>query len=107
MASRLARTVSTFTFRLALVYVGLFSLSVILLFAFIYIFEMNYLEGQINDSIRQQYTYLRDEYRPGGSSAAEARIRELIAGDDDSTEVYLMVNRAYEKLAGNLNEWPV
>lgn len=96
----------TFTFRLGLVYVGLFGLSAIALFAFIYTFAMNYLEGQINDSLRQQYAYLAKEYREGGSYAVEQRIKEFIATDDEGTSIYLLVNREGEKVAGNLNEWP-
>ncbi|MDE3060150.1 MAG: HAMP domain-containing histidine kinase [Pseudomonadota bacterium] len=106
MGSKLARIANTFTFRLALVYVGLFSLSVILLFAFIYTFGMNYLQAQIRDSIRLQYTYLLDEYRQSGSAGIETRIRELIAGDDVGNEIYLLTNTKSEKLAGNLTEWP-
>ena len=104
---RLARIVKTFTFRLALVYVGLFSLSVIILFAFIYTFEMNYLEAQITDSIRMRYTYLIDEYRQNGSGGVEAHINKLIAEDNDDNEIYLLVNQKYEKLVGNLNTWPI
>jgi signal transduction histidine kinase len=107
MESKLARIIKTFTFRLALVYVGLFSLSVILLFAFIYTFEMNYLQAQITDSIRVQYTYLADEYRQTGSNGVESRIKELITKDEEGNEIYLLVNQKYEKLAGNLNEWPL
>lgn len=105
-ASKFARIVKTFTFRLALVYVGLFSLSVIFLFAFIYTFAMNYLQGQVSDSIRMQYYYLLNEYRQSGSSGAEDRIKELVINDDEGIEIYLLVNREYDKLAGNLNEWP-
>jgi signal transduction histidine kinase len=104
-SSKLALIIKTFTFRLALVYVALFSLSVILLFAFIYTFAMNYLQQQITDSIRKQYTYILGDYRDGGTDAVEERIKELVA-EDDGTAVYLLVNREYEKLAGNLNEWP-
>jgi len=107
MESKLARIVKTFTFRLALVYVGLFSLSVILLFAFIYTFEMNHLQAQIADSIRMQYTYLIDEYKQSGSAGVEARIKELIADDEEGNEIYLLANQKYEKLAGNINAWPV
>ena len=107
MESKLARIVKTFTFKLALVYVGLFSLSVILLFAFIYTFEMNYLQEQITDSIRMQYNYLADEYRLNGSSGVEARIQKQITEDSDGNEVYLLANPKYEKLIGNLNEWPM
>ncbi len=106
MESRLATILKTFTFRLALVYVGLFSLSVILLFGFIYTFAMNYLQEQISDSIRMQYTYLANEYRDNGSAGVEERIKELIAHDDEGVEIYLLVNREYEKISGNLNEWP-
>jgi signal transduction histidine kinase len=107
MESKLARIIKTFTFRLALVYVGLFSLSVVLLFAFIYTFEMNYLEAQVSDSIRMQYNYLVEEYKQTGSSGIEERMRELIANDEDGNEIYLLTNQKYEKLAGNLNEWPI
>ena len=106
MESKLARIVKTLTFRLALVYVGLFSLSVIFLFAFIYTFEMNHLQQQIADSIRMQYSYLNDEYKQSGSSGVEIRIRELIADDSEGNEIYLLVNSKYEKLAGNLSQWP-
>jgi len=106
MESKLARIVKTFTFRLALVYVGLFSLSVILLFVFIYTFEMNQLKTQVSDAIKMQYNYLIDEYKQSGTAGVEARIKELIADDDEGNEIYLMVNQKYEKLAGNINAWP-
>lgn len=102
----LERLIKTFTFRLALVYVGLFGLSVIILFTFIYIFATRYVETQVSDSIRLRYNYLIKDYRDDGSSALEERINELIAGDADGTEIYLVVNRDSEKLAGNLNVWP-
>ncbi len=106
MESKLNRIVKTFTFRLGLVYVGLFSLSVILLFGFIYTFAMNYLQTQITDSIRLKYSYLLDEYKQTGSSGVESRIKDQIADDSDGNEIYLLVNQKFEKIAGNLNEWP-
>lgn len=96
----------TFTFRLALIYVGLFSASVVLLFAFIYTFSINHLESQIRDAIKAQYYYLSSEYRQSGSASVEQRIRELIKSNSDSNEVYLLVDRNRNVLAGNLNEWP-
>ena len=104
--SKLARTVKTFTFRLALVYVGLFSLSVIILFGFIYTFAMKYIADQVADSIRGQYFYLLSQYQERGSEGVEESIKELVANDPEGTEIYLLVNKDYEKLSGNLNEWP-
>ncbi len=106
MESKLARIVKTFTFRLALVYVGLFSLSVIVLFTFVYAFATSYLQTQTSDSIRTRYNYLLNDYRENGSAGIASRISELIAQDDEGTEIYLLVNREYEKMAGNLNVWP-
>jgi signal transduction histidine kinase len=106
MLPKLSNLLKTFTFRLALVYVGLFSLSVIALFAFIYAFAMNYVEDQVSDEIRTQYTYLMDEYRTSGSSGAVARIKEMITSDDEATGIYVLVNQKNEKLAGNLAALP-
>lgn len=107
MESKLARTIKTFTFRLALVYVGLFSLSVIILFGFIYTFAMKYIGDQVADSIRGQYFYLLNQYKEQGSEGLEKAIKELVANDPEGTEIYLLVNKEYEKLSGNLNEWPM
>lgn len=106
MESRFSRIIKTFTFRLASVYVGLFSVSVVILFGFIYTFAMGYVQAQVSDAVRMQYGYLTNEYHQNGSSGVEARINELISADDDGTEIYLLVNNKNEKLAGNLNEWP-
>jgi signal transduction histidine kinase len=106
MLHRLSRLLRTFTFRLALVYVGLFSASVMLLFGIIYTFATRYLEGQITDSIQVQHYQLLNAYRENGSSGVEQRIRELIASDDEGSEIYLLINRDGERLAGNLEAWP-
>jgi signal transduction histidine kinase len=106
MVSRLALILKTFTFRLTLVYVGLFSLSVIILFAFIYSFEMNHLQTLVSDAIRTQYNYVIDEFKKNGTLGVEARIKELIADDDEGNEIYLLVDQKYKKLAGNINAWP-
>ncbi len=103
---RLSRLVSTFTFRLALVYVGLFALSIILLFGFIYTSASKYLENQVVDSVRMQYEHLLNEYRENGSAGVERRIEELIAADKESASVYLLINKESERLAGNLEAWP-
>lgn len=106
MESKLARIVKTFTFRLALIYVGVFGLSVIVLFTFIYTFAMNYLEDQVSEAVRKQYASIYSIYKEGGTNAAEDRIKELIDNDDDGTGIYMLANREYGKIAGNLNEWP-
>lgn len=106
MFRRVASLIHTFTFRLGLVYVGLLCVSAVILFAFIYTFATNYLEQQMRESIKIQYSYLLSEYHDSGSYGVEARIRELIATDPDASEVYLLVDKDSKPIAGNLNEWP-
>lgn len=101
------RTVAgTFTFRLALIYVGLFSLSVVTLFAFIYTFANTYLETQVRESIKAQYYLLLSEHNRGGTVGVQKRIQELMKSDNDKSEVYLLTDRDDVILGGNLNEWP-
>ena len=106
MDSKLARIFHTFTFRLGLVYVALFSLSVMFLFGFIYTFAMNYLQGQTHEAIRNKYNYLLDEYQQSGSGGVVNRIKSAIADDPEGREIYLLVNQKQEKIVGNLNTWP-
>ncbi|MGE0754492.1 MAG: sensor histidine kinase [Alphaproteobacteria bacterium] len=106
MQSRILRTIKTFTFRLTLVYVGLFALSVIFLFGFIYTFSMSYVRDQMANYVRGQYYYLLNAYRENGSEGVEQSIQELMLDDPEGTEIYLLVNKEKEKLAGNLNKWP-
>lgn len=103
---KLSKLFHTFTFRFALVYVALFAFSVIVLFGFIYGFATKYIESQISDAIRVRLSILMDEYRDNGSAGVETRIKELIASDDEGTEIYLLINQKDERLAGNLGEWP-
>lgn len=106
MMTKLLKLFHTFTFRLGLVYVGLFALSVILLFGFIYAFASNYVENQIADAIRVRYSILSNEYKENGSTGVESRIAEFIKSDDEGTEIYLLVNNKNERLEGNLEAWP-
>lgn len=106
MESKLARIFHTFTFRLGLVYVALFSLSVMFLFGFIYTFAMNYLQAQTQEAIRNKYNYLLEEYQQAGSSGVVSRIKSAIADDPEGRQIYLLVNQKQEKIVGNLNTWP-
>ena len=106
MLPRLLRIFHTFTFRLGLVYVGLFALSVVLLFAFTYGFASSYLEAQVADAIRVRYSVLLNEYRDNGSAGLEERIRDFMKSDDEGAEIYLLLNNKGENLAGNLEAWP-
>jgi signal transduction histidine kinase len=106
MAPKIAPILRTFTFRLASIYVALFSLSVILLFAYVYTSSERFVEYRISEEVKSQYYLLLAEYRFSGADGVKDRIASLIASDDDRSEIYMMVDRNFTRLAGNLNEWP-
>lgn len=103
---RIPRLLQSFTFRLALVYVGLFSLSVILLFLFIYSFATRYVEQQTVDAIQTQFLRIQEEYQQNGSEGAEKLISNLVKSDEEGSEIYILINKENERLAGNLEAWP-
>lgn len=96
----------SFTVRLALIYIALFSLSVILLFGFIYGFATRYVDNQIDAAIEAQFNRLYYTYQNDGSRELEDVISELVKSDEEGTEIYLLTNREGERLAGNLEAWP-
>lgn len=100
------RLFQSFTFRLALVYVGLFSLSVILLFVFIFNFATNYVEQQTTEAIQNQFLRIQDEYQRNGSEGAEKLITNLVKSDEEGSEIYILINKENERIAGNLEAWP-
>jgi signal transduction histidine kinase len=100
------RLLQSFTFRLALVYVGLFSLSVILLFFFIYSFATRYVEQQTIETIENRFARIHEEYKNNGSEGAEQLIANLIKSDEEGSEIYILLNKDGERIAGNLEAWP-
>lgn len=67
---------------------------------------MSYVRDKLAESVRGQYYYLLNEYKENGSDGVAERINELVVDDPEGTEIYLLVNKEKEKLAGNLNKWP-
>ena len=60
------RFLSSTTFRLAIWYVGLFSVSVIVLFAFIYWSTARYMSTQSDAAIETEIQALAERYERGG-----------------------------------------
>lgn len=103
---RITKFVRTTTFRLALIYAGIFSLSVILLFAFIYWTTSVLVDRQRQQAIIADINDLRDEATtldlPGVLDSVIDRSRPDRVGNG----IYLLTNPDYGVMAGNLSAWP-
>ena len=101
---RPAKLLRTSTFRIALVYLALFGLSVVALFAFVYWNTAVFIAEQTDETINAEITGLAEQYREGGLNGLLNVVRER--GRDQSQSLYLLADPARRWLAGNLDAWP-
>jgi signal transduction histidine kinase len=103
---RITRFLRTTAFRLALIYAGIFSLSVILLFAFIYWTTTVLVDRQRQLAIVADISDLRDEFTALGLSGVLDSVIDRSRPDRVGNNIYLLTNPDYAPMAGNLSGWP-
>jgi len=96
----------TSTFHLALIYMGLFASSVLLLLSFIYWATAGYMARQTDATIEAEITGLAEQYRRRGLAGLVAIITERTAQNPNGSSIYLLTTLNYVPLAGNLSHWP-
>lgn len=100
------RLLRTSTFRLSLLYVGLFGASVLVLLAFIYWSAGRVIDRQTDATIEAEIRGLAEQYRARGMRRLVAVIEERSGAYGDPDGVYLLTGPAFRPLAGNLGAWP-
>ena len=94
----------TATFRLALIYLALFGVSVAALVAFLYFSTVRVIERQTDETIIAEITGLSESYRDEGLLGLRRVVAERSRGQRHS--LYLLVAPGNAILAGNLDRWP-
>jgi signal transduction histidine kinase len=95
------------TFRLTLLYISLFSTSVLILFAFIYWSTLNYMTEQADEALNLEIRSLKERYDDAGLNGLTQLIRERIRTQPPSgSSIYLLTNFRYNRIIGNLDRWP-
>lgn len=94
------------TFRLALLYMGLFGASVLLLLGFIYWATAGYMSRQTDATIEAEITGLAEQYRQRGLTGLSNVIAQRIARNPGGASVYVLADPDYRPLVGNLDRWP-
>ena len=100
------RLLRTSTFRFALVYVGLFSASVLLLLWFIYSTTAGYASRQTDEAILAQASSLAEQYRQRGLNGLATTIAQRAARNPRGHAVYLLADSDGRRIVGNLDRWP-
>ncbi|HEX2113985.1 MAG TPA: HAMP domain-containing sensor histidine kinase [Alphaproteobacteria bacterium] len=96
----------TSTFRFALVYVGLFATSALLLLGFIYVTTAGYASRQTDEVILAQIAGLAEQYRQRGLDGVATTIAQRAARNPRGHAVYLLADPARRRIVGNLDRWP-
>jgi signal transduction histidine kinase len=101
---RLPRIFRTSSFRLALIYLALFSLSAFGLLGFIYWNTASFIAKQTDQTIEAEITGLAEQYRLTGLAGLTSVVIERSRNQRDS--LYLLATSGRRPLAGNLDSWP-
>jgi signal transduction histidine kinase len=91
--------------RLALGYAGLFIASSLVLVGLLWWQTASYLDRETDAVILANTRAIGDRFRDFGLAGALETIRDRVVGGDKEA-IYLLVNPAFEPLAGNLSAWP-
>jgi len=102
----ITRFLRTTAFRLALLYAAVFSLSVILLFGFVYWTASVLVDRQRQQTVNADINDLRDEFQTLGLKGLLDLVDDRSRPDRVGNGAYLLVDPQFKKLAGNLSGWP-
>ncbi|MES1990281.1 MAG: HAMP domain-containing sensor histidine kinase [Pseudomonadota bacterium] len=94
----------TSTFRLAVLYLGLFAASAILLLAYVYWNTAGFLVRQTDEAVQAEITGLAEQYAQGGLPLLVHTV--IQRSRDPGESLYLVLDPAGQVLAGNLDVRP-
>lgn len=102
----LAKTLTSTTFKLALLGIVTFGAIAAAIFAYVYLSTGSWLRERSDRAIATEQAVLRDAYGRSGREGLIALISARAADPSLAGHVYLLVDPASAVLAGNLREWP-
>jgi signal transduction histidine kinase len=102
----LAKTLTSSTFKLALIAIGTFGVIVSAIFSYVYLSTSAYVRGRSDREIMTEYLSLQGTYGQSGRDGLAALIQQRIGDRSFAGNVYLLVDPSLAPLAGNLKAWP-
>ncbi|CAA7625144.1 Signal transduction histidine kinase [Candidatus Terasakiella magnetica] len=104
---RPASLLRTTTFRLALSYLGIFTVSAIALLALVSWSTTMFIEWQVQETVEAEATGLSEIYHDRDLAGLADIITQRARQDIDGRASYLLMNSDGQPLAGNLRGWPM
>jgi signal transduction histidine kinase len=92
--------------RLALLYAGLFGISITALLGFIYLIAGNYVKSHVDEFVVSELEMLIADYEIDGLGGVTGLINSRDASDRNNHWLYLFVDASGKHLAGDSDAWP-
>jgi signal transduction histidine kinase len=102
----LAKTLTSSTFRLALIAIGTFGVIVSAIFSYVYHSTSSYVRSRSDRAIMTEYRSLQDAYERKGRDGLIALIQRRTADKSFADSVYILADPSLAALGGNLKAWP-
>jgi len=102
----LAKTLTSSTFRLALIAIGTFGVIVSAIFSYVYLSTSSYVRSRSDRAIMTEYSSLKSAYERSGRDGLIGLLQQRIADGNLADNVYLLADSSSARLAGNLGAWP-
>ena len=102
----LAKTLTSSTFKLALIAIGTFGVIASAIFSYVYFSTSAYVRSRSDRAIMLDYASLQEAYHRSGRDGLLALTRQRIADRSFSDSVYVLADPALAILGGNLKAWP-
>lgn len=100
------KLLKSFSFRLAMWYVGIFALTATVVFGFIYWAAVTFMIRQTDEIIESETWGLVEQYDERGLAALSMQISSRQRSGSSQANIYLLVDREFHYLAGNMRLWP-
>ncbi len=94
------------TFLLTITYVSVFTLSTLMLMAFIYLHTSSYMAQQTDATIETEINGLKASYRHDGISGLTQLIANRVSPESVGSVILLLVDPGLKVVVGNLERWP-
>lgn len=98
----LAKTLTSSTFKQALIAIGAFGMIVSALFGYVYLSTSSYVRSRSDRGIMTEYSSLQGAYERSGRDGLIEQIQQRIADGNFANNVYMLADPSLAVLAGNL-----
>jgi signal transduction histidine kinase len=102
----LAKTLRSSTYKLALIYIGIFGATVFALFSYVYWSTTSYVRSRSDHAIAAEQVVLQKAYDSAGRSGLISMIEQRLAEERFEGGLYLLAAPSLTPVAGNLKVWP-